>query len=57
MRLVDRNLVIAVDSGALLVAVVIGEYTVPYKDLFSLNADRSSLLTTLVAVSLLRKEK
>ena len=50
LRLVNAGVVVGVDTGPLLVAVVIGENTVPYKDLLSLDTDGRSLLTSLVAV-------
>lgn len=52
MGLVNVGVVVGVDTGTLLVAVIIGENTVPYEDLLSLDTDGSSLLTSLIAVCL-----
>ena len=56
LRLVNGGVVVGVDTGTLLVAVVIGEHTVPYKDLLSLDTDGGSLLTSLVAVCFIVEE-
>ena len=56
LRLVNVGVVVSVDTGTLLVAVVIGEDTMPYEDLLSLNTDGRSLLTSLIAICFVGEE-
>ena len=57
LRLVNAGVVVGVDTGTLLVAVVISENTVPNEDLLSFDTDGRSLLTSLVAVCFIIEEE